>query len=140
TFTAANIGVNPLLQTINYYGGFTKTFAVRAGSPAIDHGSNPASLTTDQRSGGFLRIVGGAADIGAYERQSTNLKVLNTNDSGTGSLRQALLDAMTNPNPFDSITFDSTAFATQKTISLLTPLPLANFSHDLVVTGTGASL
>ena len=38
-----------------------------AGSPAINAGSNPLALTTDQRGAGFPRVVGGAADMGAYE-------------------------------------------------------------------------
>src|SRR5439155_25242161 len=36
-------------------------------SPAIDAGSNPAGLTTDQRGYGFARTVGPASDIGAFE-------------------------------------------------------------------------
>jgi hypothetical protein len=40
------------------------------GSPAINAGSNPLGLTTDQRGGGFPRVLGGAADMGAYEYQS----------------------------------------------------------------------
>jgi hypothetical protein len=40
-----------------------------AGSPAIDAGSNPSALTTDQRGTGFGRVVGTAADIGSFEIQ-----------------------------------------------------------------------
>ena len=53
-------------------GGPTMTMALLAGSPAIDHGSNSLAvgadgkpLATDQR--GFVRIVNGTVDIGAYE-------------------------------------------------------------------------
>jgi len=42
-----------------------------AGSPAIDAGSNPLSLTTDQRGAGFPRTIGAGTDIGAYERDTT---------------------------------------------------------------------
>jgi parallel beta-helix repeat protein len=49
-------------------GGPTFTHAVPAGSPAENAGSNPASLTTDQRGPGFPRIQGSAPDIGAFER------------------------------------------------------------------------
>ncbi len=50
-------------------GGPTRTCALLAGSPAIDMGSNPANLTTDQRGAGFLRQAGTQTDIGAYESQ-----------------------------------------------------------------------
>ena len=51
-------------------GGPTLTHALLTGSPAIDAGSNPANLATDQR-GGTLRsrVSGAAADIGAFETQ-----------------------------------------------------------------------
>jgi hypothetical protein len=38
-----------------------------AGSPAINAGSNPLSLAFDQRGSGFPRVVGGTADMGAFE-------------------------------------------------------------------------
>jgi hypothetical protein len=53
----------PLLDN----GGVTRTHALLPGSPAIDTGNNVAGLDTDQRGSGFDRIVGAAADIGAYE-------------------------------------------------------------------------
>ena len=60
-------------------------------SPAINAGA-PTTLTTDQR--GMPRNVG-APDIGAVELQSGQSYpvVLNTNDSGPGSLRQTILNA-----------------------------------------------
>jgi Ca2+-binding RTX toxin-like protein len=39
-------------------------------SPAIDAGSNPNNLVTDQRGKGFDRTVGNGTDIGAYEVQT----------------------------------------------------------------------
>jgi hypothetical protein len=51
-------------------GGPTQTVALQPGSPAIDNGNNdliPAGLQLDQRGSGFLRIVNGTVDIGAYE-------------------------------------------------------------------------
>jgi hypothetical protein len=53
----------PLLEN----GGSTRTHALLPGSPAIDAGNNAENLDTDQRGSGFDRIVGGAADMGAYE-------------------------------------------------------------------------
>ena len=43
--------------------------ALLDGSPAIDAGSNPNNLETDQRGEGFNRTVGNGTDIGAYEVQ-----------------------------------------------------------------------
>ncbi|MEG4121836.1 choice-of-anchor Q domain-containing protein, partial [Microcoleus sp. N9_B4] len=62
--------VNPQLAALANNGGLTQTHALVSGSPAIDAGTNPNSLTTDQRGTGFPRVVGSAADIGAYELPS----------------------------------------------------------------------
>jgi fibronectin-binding autotransporter adhesin len=59
--------INPLLGLLQLNGGPTRTRALLPGSPAIDHGSNPASLTADQRGAGFARLSGAAVDIGAFE-------------------------------------------------------------------------
>jgi hypothetical protein len=48
-------------------GGPTPTMALLAGSPAINAGSNPGGLPYDQRGEPFERVVGAAADCGAYE-------------------------------------------------------------------------
>jgi len=61
------LGVDPLLGPLAFNGGPTRTRALYAVSPAIDGGSNPLSLVTDQRGTGFPRVVGAAVDIGAYE-------------------------------------------------------------------------
>lgn len=68
-FTAASdlLNANPQLGPLQNNGGITVTHALLSGSPAIDHGSNPANLTTDQRGAGFGRVVGVAADTGAFE-------------------------------------------------------------------------
>jgi parallel beta-helix repeat protein len=55
------------LLTLASYGGPTQTVALGLGSLAVNAGSNPAGLTTDQRGTGFPRVVGAAADIGAFE-------------------------------------------------------------------------
>jgi parallel beta-helix repeat protein len=64
-------GTNLLLGPLADNGGPTKTQALGTGSPAINAGSNPAGLTTDQRGGTFARVSGPAADIGAFELQAT---------------------------------------------------------------------
>ncbi|MEP7011816.1 MAG: right-handed parallel beta-helix repeat-containing protein [Acidobacteriota bacterium] len=50
-------------------GGSTWTIPLLAASPAINAGSSPGSLTTDQRGPGFARSVGLGTDIGAFEVQ-----------------------------------------------------------------------
>jgi hypothetical protein len=61
---------------------------------------------------------------------------MNTNDSGAGSLRQAILDANTAAGP-DVINFDPTAFSTPQTIRLLSSLP--DVTDDLTINGPTAA-
>ncbi|HEY1381824.1 MAG TPA: hypothetical protein VGF55_33805, partial [Gemmataceae bacterium] len=63
--------------------------------------------------------------------------VANTNDAGSGSLRQAILDANANPGA-DTIGFDPAAFGSAQTISLLTALP--TISDSVSITGPGSGL
>jgi hypothetical protein len=73
--------LDPLLGPLQNNGGPTKTHALLAGSPAIDHGDNSAVdpttqklPTTDQRGAGHPRPKDGngdglaVVDIGAFER------------------------------------------------------------------------
>lgn len=46
-----------------------QTMALQAGSPAINAGSDPLALGTDERGVAFTRVFGAAADIGAFEAQ-----------------------------------------------------------------------
>ncbi len=46
-----------------------QTMALQAGSPAINAGSDPLDLSTDERGVAFARVFGSAADIGAFEVQ-----------------------------------------------------------------------
>lgn len=57
----------PHLLPLANNGGPTRTHALTIGSPAIDAGNNSSNVTTDQRGSGFPRVLGVAADIGAYE-------------------------------------------------------------------------
>lgn len=68
---ADTIMSDPMLMPLADNGGPTLTHALADGSPAIDAGSNPLALSTDQRGDGFERVSGAAADIGAFEVQST---------------------------------------------------------------------
>ncbi|MEL6930133.1 MAG: choice-of-anchor Q domain-containing protein, partial [Cyanobacteria bacterium J06600_6] len=56
-------------------GGSVPTLALLPGSQAIDAGSNPNNLETDQRGEGFDRTVGAGTDIGAFELQDNNSQV-----------------------------------------------------------------
>ena len=80
-------GQDPLLGTLGYYGGTTRTIPLLPGSPAINTGSNaliPSGVTEDQR--GLARIVDGTVDIGAYESQPMTLMVDTTVDENDGQL------------------------------------------------------
>jgi hypothetical protein len=72
-------GVSAKFVKLQNNGGPTETQALSAGSPAIDAGDpngckddNNATLTSDQR--GYVRPVGVACDIGAYEYGSAAVK------------------------------------------------------------------
>lgn len=64
------ISGDPLLGPLADNGGLTLTHALLTGSPARGTGSNPLSLTTDQRGGSFARTVGGSSDIGSFQDQT----------------------------------------------------------------------
>ena len=134
------VGVaNPGLGSLGSNGGPTQTVPLTPSSPAIDAG-NGFGLTTDQR--GYVRPVdipripnaGDGSDIGAFEAKSSPAPtrvVTNTNDSGPGSLRQAIADA----TPGETITF---AAGVTGTITL-TSGGLA-VTKDLNIQGPGAAL
>jgi hypothetical protein len=65
---ADTISADPLLAPLADNGGPTRTHALLATSPAIDHGNNIAGFVWDQRGEGFPRVNGPQADIGAFER------------------------------------------------------------------------
>ncbi len=65
------IGSDPLLGALADNGGPVMTMALQAGSPAIDAGANPDSLTTDSRGAGFVRVRGAAIDIGSFESNAS---------------------------------------------------------------------
>jgi hypothetical protein len=112
--------IDPKLGELQDNGGSTQTNALLEGSPAIDAGSNPNNLETDQRGEGFDRTVGNGTDIGAYEVQDggggeipdelivSTLKDENDSDYSSGdlSLREAIVLA-NEPGGLDTITFDS---------------------------------
>jgi hypothetical protein len=128
--------------TLKSNGGPTQTHALLAGSVAINNGSNPNALTTDQRGPGYNRVVGSAADIGAYEVQATPSKVTSVViNAGTANLVQR--SRVTNLR----VTFDnpvtiadvSKAFSLSKdgggSVTLSTTLSGGNTVADIIFTG-----
>ncbi|MEH2297956.1 MAG: DUF4347 domain-containing protein [Nostoc sp.] len=145
--TSAN-PINPKLGLLQNNGGATLTHALLAGSPAINAGKNslvPAGITTEQRGAGFNRIFNGVIDIGAYEVQPPTTKppvntatvVTNANDSGAGSLRQAILNANATLGA-DTITFAGVFTDATPDIITLTSGKLT-ITNNITILGTGAS-
>jgi hypothetical protein len=62
---------DPQLGPLDFNGGPTMTHALNAESPAVNAGNNSQGLVTDQRGAAYARVVGGAADIGAFEMQTS---------------------------------------------------------------------
>jgi parallel beta-helix repeat protein len=95
-------GANLLLGPLANNGGPTLTHALGANSPAINAGSNPLNLTTDQRGTGFVRVFGSAADIGAFESQPTaqaNVASVGVNTGQANTLQRSSVTSVT-------VTFD----------------------------------
>jgi subtilisin-like proprotein convertase family protein len=104
---------------------------------AADNGAYTLSLEPAQVSD----VDGNAISAGPAGTFSVAiLRVLNANDSGTGSLREAL--TLANSTSIDDlILFDPTVFATPQTISLLTALPpIAAGGGGLTIDGPGSDL
>ena len=140
--------IDPKLGVLQNNGGATFTQALLTNSPAIDAGNNSLLTTgviTDQRGTRFNRIFNGVVDIGAYETQSpitpppvnTDTVVTNTNDSGSGSLRQAILNANATLGA-DTITFAGVFTDATPDIITLTSGKLT-ITNDITILGTGAS-
>jgi hypothetical protein len=58
---------DPRLLPLDWNGGATRTHALAGSSPARDAGNNAGDLSFDQRGEGYPRVIGPAADIGAFE-------------------------------------------------------------------------
>jgi CSLREA domain-containing protein len=119
--------IDPQLGELQDNGGPTLSQELLAGSPAIDAGSNPNNLATDQRGEGFNRTVGNGTDIGAFEVQdggggNGGVYIVTTlNDEDDGDLSQgdiSLREAILNSSEGDTITFDSNLSGGTITLSL----------------------
>ena len=85
----------PMLAPLGDYGGPAPAMPPLPGSPAIDAGSSAGVTTRSKDQRGFARRIGAQVDIGAVEvaRPALRSVVTNTNDSGPGSLRQAMKES-----------------------------------------------
>ncbi|MCB9892992.1 MAG: hypothetical protein H6839_00920 [Planctomycetes bacterium] len=119
--------LNPMLAALASNGGPTQTHALQTGSPAINAGVS-GGPSVDQR--GITRDA--MPDIGAFER--AGFLVTNLNDSGAGSLRQAILDHQS-AGGTNTISFQS---GLSGTITLATPISVTTGS--LTIGGPGASV
>lgn len=120
-------GVNAQLGPLQFNnGGTTPTFAPLVGSPAIDGGDESITTAFDQT--GANRLRGVNVDIGAIEFQPVvqTLTVQNGNDSGFGSLREAIANSA--PGDIINFTTDYVALASSITIN-----------KELVLTGPGTN-
>ncbi len=124
-----------MLGPLEDNGGPTFTHALVVGSPAIDAGKDLSGTGKDQR--GRTRpyddasknaAPGDKSDIGAFELISQ--VVTNSDDSGAGSLRQAIADAGT----ADAIYFDSSLNG--QAITLTSGELLVD--ESLIIAGPGA--
>ncbi|MBE9202228.1 hypothetical protein IQ218_00465 [Synechocystis salina LEGE 06099] len=84
----------------------------------------------------FLEVASNGTDIFIQGAQSSApILVTNTNDSGTGSLRQAIIDAGNNPGA-DTIQLSSIG---SSTIQLNSPLPSISTGNDITFLTIGSS-
>ena len=117
TLTGNITGVDPGLQPLANNGGLTQTMLIGPTSPAVNAGDDSAAPADDQR--GLPRL--GVSDIGAFEYNP--FVVTNTNDSGPGSLRQAIIANNDTASGGNTITFQIGAPGSTQTIE-----PLADSS------------
>ncbi len=88
------VDANPLLGPLQNNGGPTRTFALSAGSPAIDTGESEGCPTSDQR--GVVRPQDAACDIGAFEVARASANTAPATDVGLTSA--TLQGSATNPD------------------------------------------
>ncbi|MBI1761527.1 MAG: putative Ig domain-containing protein [Acidobacteria bacterium] len=132
--TGSNDGssvLDPRIYPLGDYGGTTPTHALRPNSLALDwlrlSANGNGAPATDQR--GFTRPFGAGADIGAFEFLPM---VSNANDSGPGSLRQAVADSAVDGYVF----FDPDFFAAAPRTIALTSGEIV-LSKNLTLAGLG---
>lgn len=120
TTPVASSTANPLFVNVA-----ADNWRLSGASPAINTGRINANLVAQRDFDGGPRWFGDAPDRGAFESNigttAAVLTVTNTNDSGIGSLRQALIDANAAPNA-NEIRFNISGTC-PRTITLASLLP-----------------
>jgi len=102
---------DPLLGPLDFNnGGPTPLHRLLAGSKALNAGNNVLALATDQRGGGFVRVFGSAADIGAYEDQPIAPPAVANVVVNGGGIQRSMVTSMV-VNFTQSVTFPSGANA-----------------------------
>jgi len=122
---------NVRLLPLGSYGGSVQTMPIRPNSPARNAGTNTGAPATDAR--GFNRPQATTTDIGAFEIQ-TNSIVTNTNNSGTGSLRDVVAVVASG----EIVQFETPTFDTAQTILLSSGQ--INLTRNTTIYGNGANL
>lgn len=124
--------LDPKLSPLAIHSGQVPTQMPLAGSPALDqglrYGRDQRGLNGSVDIGTIAAATNGNnADIGAVEAQA--IIVSNTNDSGAGSLRQAIVDANANGAGTDDVLFSVSLPATINLQSRL-PQPTGHMNFD----------
>ncbi len=85
----------------------------------------------------LLMVTALVVSMGLAQAEAATYTVMNSNDSGPGSLRQAIADANATPDD-DVISFDPTVFATPRTITLTSGSLFVLAGGRLSIQGPGA--
>ena len=142
-------GTDPLLGALADNGGPTQTFALLAGSPAIDgvtFNAPNGTPSTDQR--GVARPHGVRYDIGAFELAAQPGPAFNVNSSadtddgwcdplgqGIGNQDCTLREAINHANALAGA--NTITFSVSGTITLVSTLPNITDAAGLTIDGTG---
>lgn len=134
TFTAPNEGASG-----TFAGGMT---TVTVTTDADGYATAP-TFTANGTAGEFVVTATAPDANNSLEFNLTNVAPMtytvgNTNDSGAGSLRQAIEDANKNSGN-DEIIFDQTVFSTPQTITLTSGEIFIADNGSLTISGTGAN-
>jgi hypothetical protein len=139
--TGAN-PIGPLLAPLGNYGGPTLTMPPLPRSPAIaagvaaDVSGTTTAITTDQR--GMIR--GAAVDIGAVQDSLVVRSVAGTVITTATGLTLPGAVSLADSFAGTAISFGSTIFATEKTITPAAPLTLSNTALSTSITGPTAGV
>lgn len=131
---------NPPTSTLTFDPEFVNpaalNYRLQANSPAISTAFPASTLLAQIDFTGGPRWFGEAPDRGAFESSIGStaplITVTSTNDSGAGSLRQAIIDANALPN-VNRIEFDIGTTCGPRNIALSTPLP--TITNPVVIDG-----